>query len=59
MEKNLNTVTVKARKRGQVLNCKYGSAWPLGLHSAGYVKVIDPKGKAYIWADKKETLESL
>ena len=54
-----NTVRGKTRKRGDILNCKFGYIWPLGLHRSGYVKIIDPEKHTYVWADNKETLKTV
>lgn len=53
----MEKATILNRKRDQILTCGFGYIWPLNLHTTGYVKVIDPDAKTYIWASDKKTLE--
>ena len=47
------------RKAGQILTCGYGHIWPLDQHTTGYCLVIDPLTRRYVWADNRNTLESI
>lgn len=47
------------RKKDQILACKYGHQWPLGLHTHGYVKILDSLNGLYVWADSKKTLKAI